>query len=258
MDSTLHVFDSIQAIEIESPVSKIIRQIKQLIISGQLKPGHRLPAERLLAERFGVGRGYVREAIMKLEFYGLLKTSPQSGTFVSGYNIKILDSIFSDIINFNKDDLAALIEARYHMEVTAVQMAATRRTDCDIKGMEEALEDYDNKVSNGQEAVEEDMLFHIKVAAASKNSVIESMILTTIPDVIRSIRQHELCGKDSHTTAMLSHHLILDAIVKKNAKGAADAMAKHLEKMMQVSRDLYAKKKLQEKDITEVNNAQVA
>ena len=242
MDSSLHVFDTVQAIQIESPVSKIIRQIKQLIISGQLKPGHRLPSERLLAERFGVGRSYVREAIMKLEFYGLLKTSPQSGTFVSGYNIKILDSVFSDIINFNKDDLASLIEARYHMEITAVQLAATRRTENDIKGMEEALEDFDDKVTKGQEAVEEDMLFHIKIAGAGKNSVIESMILTTIPDVIRNIREHELCGKDSHKIAMVSHHNILDAIIKKDVVAAGEAMGKHLEQMLQISKNEYAKR----------------
>ncbi|MEO5782172.1 MAG: FadR/GntR family transcriptional regulator [Ginsengibacter sp.] len=242
MDSSLHVFDTIQAIQIESPVSKIIRQLKQLIISGQLKPGHRLPSERLLAERFGVGRSYVREAIMKLEFYGLLKTSPQSGTFVSGYNIKILDSVFSDIINFNKDDLAALIEARYHMEITAVQLAAIRRSDNDIKAMEEALEDFDDKVTKGMEAVEEDMLFHIKIAGAGKNSVVESMILTTIPDVIRNIREHELCGKDSHKVAMGSHHKILDAIVKQNAKAAGNAMADHLAQMLKISQIEYAKR----------------
>lgn len=242
MESSQNVFDTIQAIEIESPVNKIIRQLKQLIISGQLKPGHRLPSERLLAERFGVGRSYVREAIMKLEFYGLLKTSPQSGTFVSGYNIKILDSVFSDIINFNKDDMAALIEARYHMEITAVQLAAIRRTTNDIKAMEEALEDFDDKVTKGMEAVEEDMLFHIKIAGAGKNSVVESMILITIPDVIRNIREHELCGKGSHKVAMVSHHKILEAIIKKNIKAAADAMADHLSQMLQISQIEYAKR----------------
>lgn len=242
MDASHQVFDTIQAIQIESPVSKIISQLKQLIISGQLKPGHRLPAERLLAERFGVGRSYVREAIMKLEFYGLLKTSPQSGTFVSGYNIKILDSVFSDIINFNKDDLAALIEARYHMEVTAVQLAAIRRTENDIIGMEEALDDFDDKVTKGQEAVEEDMLFHIKIAGAGKNSVIESMILTTIPDVIRSIREHELGGKDSNKVAIVSHHNILDAIKNKDVEGAGKSMADHLKQMLQISQNEYAKR----------------
>ena len=82
--------ETIKSIEVESPVDKIIGQLKQLITSGQLQPGDRLPAERILAEKFGVGRSYVREAILKLEFYGLLRTNPQSGTYVSGLSIKVL------------------------------------------------------------------------------------------------------------------------------------------------------------------------
>ena len=55
-------------IVIETPVDKIIRQIRELISSGQLKSGDRLPSERMMSERFGVGRTYVRDAIRKLEF----------------------------------------------------------------------------------------------------------------------------------------------------------------------------------------------
>lgn len=51
-----------------------------------------------------LARGYIREAILKLEFYGFLKTSPQSGNCVAGFSIKILDSVFADIITFNKED----------------------------------------------------------------------------------------------------------------------------------------------------------
>ncbi len=76
MDTYLKVFENIETIKIENPVDNIIKQIKAPITSGQLKSGDRLPAERLLAERFGVGRGYIREAILKLQFYGLLKTTP--------------------------------------------------------------------------------------------------------------------------------------------------------------------------------------
>ena len=79
---TQDIFQQITTIQVESPAEKIILQIKELINSNQLKPGDRLPSERLLSEKFGVGRSYVREAILKLEFYGLLKTSPQSGTYV--------------------------------------------------------------------------------------------------------------------------------------------------------------------------------
>ena len=134
--------ETIRSIEVETPVDKIIGQLKQLITSGQLQPGDRLPAERLLAEKFGVGRSYVREAILKLEFYGLLKTNPQSGTYVSGLSIKVLDSIITDIIKFNKEDFNALLEARYYLELDAVKLAAERRTAQDLINMNYALLDY--------------------------------------------------------------------------------------------------------------------
>ena len=74
----------------------------------------------------------MREAILKMEFYGLVKTSPQSKTYVAGYSIKILDSIFNEVINFNKDEFKSLIEARYYLEINAARLAAQRRTDGDI------------------------------------------------------------------------------------------------------------------------------
>ena len=55
-------------------------QLRNLVMSGVLRAGQRLPPERELSARFGVGRGHVREALLKLEFYGIVKTLPQSGT----------------------------------------------------------------------------------------------------------------------------------------------------------------------------------
>ena len=167
-----NIIETFTAIKVETPVDKIIRQLRQLISTGQLKPGDKLPAERILAERFGVGRGYVREAILKLEFYGLLKTTPQSGTYVAGLSIKILETLLGDVINLNKDDFGALIEARYFMELNSVKLAAQRRTDADLAEIEAALIDHERKVSRGVSSFEEDMVFHIKISAATKNQVI--------------------------------------------------------------------------------------
>ena len=229
---SLKAFENIEAIKIENPVDKIIMQLKNLISSGQLKPGDRLPAERILAERFGVGRGYIREAIMKLEFYGLLKTSPQSGTYVSGFSLKIIDSIFTDIINFNKGDFASMIEARYYLEINAAALAAERRSEEDIHCMKDALAEYDAKAKNGLSVVQEDMLFHIKLASATKNTVIESMLLIIIPDLIKVIVENNICDTDRTKTSIPEHHSILDAIVASNPKAAEKAMKEHLQKIM--------------------------
>ena len=235
METSTDIFDTIKAIQIENPADKIIRQLKQLVTSGQLKPGDRLPSERALSERFGVGRSYVREAIMKLEFYGLLKTSPQSGTYVAGYGIKILDTMISDIIKINKNDFGALIEARYYMELNSVKLAAERRTEEDISEIRSAMHDYNEKINQQLDATEEDMLFHIKVAKATKNSAIESMILILAPDIIRYKIETDVCKSDLEKMAIQQHQDILEAIVARNEKAAQEAMARHLQKILEAS-----------------------
>ena len=234
---TADIIQSIKSIEVESPTDKIIQQLKQLITTGQLKPGDRLPAERVLAERLGVGRSYVREAIRKLEFFGLLKTSPQSGTYVSGYSIKMIEGVLTDIINFNKDDFSALIEARYYMEINAARLAAMRRTDEDLALLRAAVADYDNKVNSKQEAVQEDMFIHLRIANATKNSVFESMLLMLLPDIIRNIIDQKICGDNRGVQAMAEHHEILQAIADQDADAAGTAMAAHLDDILRISRE---------------------
>ena len=71
--------------------NEIISKIRDLINFKNLEPGDKLPSERMLAEKFGVSRGNLREAIQKLEFYGLLKSRPQSGTFVANIGVIALN-----------------------------------------------------------------------------------------------------------------------------------------------------------------------
>lgn len=236
------LIDTIQAIQVENPVDKIIRQLKHLIVSGQLKPGDRLPAERILSEKFGVGRSYVREAILKLEFYGLLKITPQSGTYVSGLSIKIIDSLITDIINFNKEDFSALVEARYYLERDAIRLAAERRTDEDLVIIKKAMHDYEAKVKSGGNAVEEDMLFHVAIARATKNSVIESMILNLIPDLIKNITENKICGENREKIAVLEHMEIMEAITHADPDMADKAMASHLNEILMISRSGFTNK----------------
>jgi GntR family transcriptional repressor for pyruvate dehydrogenase complex len=233
--------ENINAIKIETPVDKIIKQLRDMISSGKLQPGDKLPAERVLAEKFQVGRSYVREAIMRLELYGLLKTSPQSGTIVAGISLKIVDSIFTDVINFNKDNFSSLVEARYFFEINSARLAAVRRTDQDIKEMEAALDEFDARAMKGQNHLDADMLFHIKIAGATKNDVFESMILILIPDLMKNIIEKNICGTNRGLRSSKSineHRKILDAIVKGDPELAGAAMAEHLTEILEISKKL--------------------
>ena len=102
--------------------------------------------------------------------------------------------------------------------------------------MRTALEEYEAKINTGQDAVQEDMLFHIRIAQSTKNSVIESMIFILIPDLIKNIIESKICGNDRGRKAIVEHHQIFQAILKNDIDAAENAMASHLDEILQISR----------------------
>ncbi|MEO0585862.1 MAG: FadR/GntR family transcriptional regulator [Bacteroidota bacterium] len=236
--SDLDLLNRFQEISVETPVDKIIHQIRSLITSGQLQPGDRLPPERKLAERLGVGRSNVREAIRKLEFYGILKTLPQSGTLVAGIGISALEGLISDVLKLEDSDFASLVETRLLLEAESAHFAALRRDYQDIANIEKALIAYEEKVEQGVQAVEEDLLFHLKIAEASKNSVLKSLMLIIIPDIISNFIKLDVCADGRPLRALEEHRIILDLIVAQDAEKAGEAMRTHLKEVYEYSQTL--------------------
>ena len=234
----LNLLSNFQEIRIETPVDKIIRQIRELITSGQLNSGDRLPPERKLAERLGVGRSNVRDAIKKLEFYGILKTVPQSGTIVAGIGIIALEGLISDVLKIENSDFASLVETRVLMETESAKFAAIRRTDQDIKDIKEALEAYENKVKLNEQAVEEDLMFHLKIAEASKNTVLKSLMLIITPDIINNFLTLDICKDGRFVEALDEHKTILKHIIAQEPEEAAAAMRTHLKDVFDYSQSL--------------------
>ncbi len=87
----------------------------------------------MMSEKFGVTRSNVREAIQKLEFYGLLKSIPQSGTFVANIGVIAMNGMIDDILQLKDPDFKSLVETRILLELKSVRLAALRRTDKDFK-----------------------------------------------------------------------------------------------------------------------------
>jgi len=199
-----------QAIAVETPVDKIIKQIRDLIISGQLKAGDKLPSERKLAEHLGVGRTQVREAIAKLDFYGILKTMPQSGTVVAGIGMIALEGLITDVLKLEESDFYDLVETRVLLEIQATRTAAIRRTTNDIINLKNALEAYENKVREGVPAVEEDLLFHLQIAEAGRNSVLKSLMLIITPDILKNFTKLEVCKDGRFYRSLEEHNIILE------------------------------------------------
>jgi GntR family transcriptional repressor for pyruvate dehydrogenase complex len=231
----MDVLENFKAIKLESPVDKIIKQIRNSIVSGQLKPGDRLPSERKLSESFDIGRTYVRDAIKKLEFYGILKTLPQSGTVVSGADISAMEGLIADVIKLNENDFFHLVETRVVMETYACGQAAIRRSSRDIADLEEKLDLYKQRVDASLPGVKEDFNFHLKIAEASQNMVIKSLMLILIPDILDIYRKLNVCGEGRFYKSFDEHEIILNCIVKQDAKGAEEAMKIHLKDVLDFS-----------------------
>lgn len=225
---SMELLNTFKEIVIEKPGDKIIKQIQELISSGQLKPGDKLPSERMLSERFGVGRTYVRDAIRKLEFYGILKTLPQSGTVVAGLGITALEGLISDVLQLQGRDFHSLVETRVLLEVNSAKLAAMRRTNEDIEAIAKALNAYESAVAAGKSAVEEDLLFHLQIAEASKNSVLKSLMMIVTPDILTYFKENDVCGGDRPRRALEEHHEILEFINNKDQENAELSMRSHL------------------------------
>lgn len=230
------VLNNFTEIEVEKPVDKIIRQIRELIASGQLKPGDKLPSERQLSDRLGIGRTHVRDAIRKLEFYGILKTLPQSGSVVAGIGLAALEGLISDILKLEESEFHSLVETRVVLEKESARLAAARRTDEDIKELQQVLECYKTKAITGDPAVEEDFLFHLKIAEVSKNGVIKSLMMIIAPEIMQKYRELQVCDAEKADVAYDEHIDLFNAIVEGDAGRAAQLMTQHLQGILEFSK----------------------
>ena len=211
----------------------IISNIRDLINFKNLEPGDKLPSERMLSEKFGVSRSNIREAIQKLEFYGLLNSIPQSGTFVANIGVIAMNGMIEDILRLEDPDFKSLVETRILLELKTVRLAALRRTDEDLEKMKEALDAYTNKVLKGEDAVEEDLLFHLAIAKASGNSTMNTFMLIIIPEIITNFEKYHVCDKSLAQSGIKEHQAIYDAIKYQNPKAAKQKMKEHFSVLYQ-------------------------
>ena len=222
------ILESLNAVAVERPADLVFRQLRRLIVDGIVKPGEILPAERQLADRFGLNRIHVREALQRLEFYGLVRTRPQSGTVVTSSGIRAVDGIFADILTLDRDDVAALMETRAALETNTARLAAERASDEEINALRAAHAAFRTEVEAGRAGIEHDLMFHLKVAEAAHNAVLRSLIGLLAPDIVKLAKTDDTCAGPRAAAALAEHEAIFQAIEGRQADAAAHAMAHHM------------------------------
>lgn len=217
--------DYFRAVEVQKPSDQIINQIKGLISEGKLNPGDKLSPERVLAERFKVGRGHIREALKKLEFYGLVETRPNKGRYIARLGTSALEGILTNILELADTNFESLMELRAILEVFSARLAALRGDERDKKEILAQYDRYEEKMKEGGNPVEEDMLLHLKIARAAHNPVLESMISLLIPDTIRLSLEY---ADKEYRRGTGEHWSIVEAIRNDDPDAAFETMQTHM------------------------------
>ena len=226
-------FETLTKVESKTLQKEIISKIRDLINYKNLEPGDKLPSERMLSEKFGVSRSNLREAIQRLEFYGLLKSRPQSGTFIAEIGPVAMKGMLNDILELEAPEFKSLVETRILLELKTARLAALRRTEEDLVQMKDALDAYSAKVMNGEDAVQEDLLFHLSIAKACGNSTLHTFMLIITPGIITNFEKYHVCDEDQAFKGIQEHNAIYEAIKSQDPKLAKEKMKVHFKMLYQ-------------------------
>lgn len=211
---------------------KIVEQIKEMIISGRLKPGDKLPSENELCEMFNVSRTSIREAVKILSGLGFLKIKRGLGIFVEEIDAGYLINQLSPILVQREDDLLDIVRVRKILETHAAAWAAKNASPADIIEMENAIK-YSSVLVEGDNAdtntlSHANLNFHMTLAKSTRSKVLYR-IMQSLWDILNEARQVtiELPGRKKESVA--GHKKILEAIKRKDPEAAQKAMLEHLE-----------------------------
>jgi GntR family transcriptional repressor for pyruvate dehydrogenase complex len=211
----------------------IALQVEQLIVSGALRPGEALPAERVLAPQFGVSRPSLREALLRLEARGLLKVTRGGGFAVTDVTAPTLTDPLVHLLQRHPAAEQDVLEMRHGLEMVAAHFAAQRATRRDRERLQRAYKHLVKTREKGDALAdaEADADFHIAVAEASHNIALIH-VMRGIYNLLRTTMRHawEVMFREPESVEMLlaQHRAMLDAVLKGDPERARNAAHLHL------------------------------
>lgn len=205
----------------------IIEQVRDLIASGRLKPGDRLPAERELAQTLSVGRSAVREAIRAMESLGLVEARAGEGTFVAAFpGSRGRDPLTAAFFQEWSTQLK-LFEVRRVIEPDLAALAARRATVEQIEKLRATLDEQKAQVERGGTGGQQDATFHFLIAESTGNEVLVR-IVDSLMDLLSKTREANLQNDERRTLSLKQHGAILRAIEARDPRAAEEAMWDHI------------------------------
>jgi len=238
----------VQKVQRKMLPDQIVEQLLELISNGDLTVGDKLPPEKELMERFGVGRSSIREAMGALSLVGVVDVSPGRGTVITS-----IENPFREKLNLNSErskypKLEEIIEARTVLETSIAELAARRASQKEIDEIRDALARLKSARKNTNRRRHADLSFHLAIAKASGNSVLTKMF-SDYQHLLRMWMEVQET-KESETdidTDINQHVKIFEAIEKKDIEAARSLVKELIERGYQLLADRFqeTKRKIQ-------------
>ncbi len=189
-----------------------IGKIKEMIVSGVLRPGDRLPKEADLAAELGLSRSSLREAVRALSLLNILHVRQGDGTYVSSLDPLLLLEAVTFILDFHQDDtVMQAFQVRAVLEPAATEMAAQRISDEQLTDLRTLLDSLGENPSI-EELVANDLEFHRGIAAASGVPLLCSLLETITGPTVRARVWRGVTQDDAVARTLAEHRSILDAL----------------------------------------------
>lgn len=209
---------------------QVIHQLQEKISLGELKPGEKIPTETELMTLFGVGRSTVREAVRVLAKAGLLEVRQGDGTYVLDRtnNLEPLEH------RLRRASILEVYEVRRALELEIAKLAARRRSEEDLLAMRESLAKRREarRVNDKRSYVDADLLFHLAIAAASKNSVLTDLYFS-FSNTVRDALDKLISDQELHKNQISIHEQLLAAIERQDEQAAVYWAAQNLDRTME-------------------------
>lgn len=206
----------------ESVVQRVINCLTDGMVSGELKPGDKLPTEPELAASLGVARTSVREATKILTYLGVLESRRAEGTFVaSGFHESMIDPIVYGIILNKKEDFDSLMELRELTEVGILRLAIKKQQPQDLEIIKEKLDAFKQNVEEAgdvEAAFQADNDFHDAVSALCQNALLDkiSRVIRVLTYAVRRQAVAAMIQAGRGQELIAAHQKIYDALCARN------------------------------------------
>lgn len=226
----VRVADALGPVSRSKLYEQVVDRIRAHVAESGLRAGDKLPSERDLAERLGISRASVKQAIVVLEVQGLLDVRHGGGTYLrkNSLDVEPVEELMA-----RRRRLPDVLEAREALETKLAELAARRRTDADLEMIDAALEFMAVEIADGGSGEQGDRLFHAAVTAAAYSSILAEF-MRSIAEQIAESRHESLRQPGRPSRSLAQHQRIADAIRAADPRAAAAAMRRHVQTVSKV------------------------